>query len=804
MKRFELSPEKLRSYLDPNQFPFQTTEEITPSEETIGQERAVNALEFGINIKSPGFNVYVAGLAGTGKEFTVKSYLQKIAKEQRVPSDWCYVYNFAEPHKPMAVELPPGMGRTFAKDMNELIEDCKTEISKAFESEEYRRHKNEIVGEFESRRDALLSEMQKEAEKLGFSVKLTATGILTIPVLYGKPLKEEEYEKLSEATRREIDQKSKKLKDDLNQAARRIKELEKEAREKVTKLDRQVALFALGHLLDALKERYREYSRVIEYLDAVQQDIVEHLEDFKAGEKKPVISLPGIELLPREPAFERYRVNVLINNADTKGAPVIFEPSPTYYNLLGRIEYQVQLGGALVTDFTKIGAGAIHRANGGYLVIRTLDVLTSFMAWDALKRTLRSRQAIIENIGEQFRLIPAPTLKPEPIPIDVKVVMIGHPLLYYLLYQFDEDFRKLFKVKADFDLEMDRTPKNVERYATLISRYCHKRGFRHFDRSAVAKVVEYGSRLVEDQEKLSTRFMDVVDIIAEANFWAERDGDGYVRSEHVKKAIEEKIYRSRMIEEKIQELIEEGTILIDTAGETIGQVNGISLVNLGDYAFGKPTRITARTYMGKAGVVNIEREAEMSGRIHSKAVMILTGYLGERYAADKPLSVSASVCFEQLYEEVEGDSASSAELYAILSSLSGIPLKQGIAVTGSVNQRGEIQPVGGINEKIEGFFYSCKTKGLTGDQGVIIPHQNVKNLMLREEVIKTVREGKFHIYVVKTADEGIEILTGIEAGVRRPDGTYPRGTVNHAVDKRLHELAEKLKGYEEKKPERKK
>jgi lon-related putative ATP-dependent protease len=790
-----LSKKDLREYCDPNIFHFETTEEVPPLVGTIGQERGVKAIEFALSIKTPGFNLYVAGLPGTGKNSTIRSYVQKFAETERVPSDWCYVYNFADPVRPIAISLPPGMGRVFAKDMDELIESCKVEIPRAFESEEYERRRSKILSKFQEEREVAFTEIQKDAKEKGFAVQLTTAGIVTIPLVRGKPISPEEFAELPEKAKSELQSKSEVLQSEIRDALKRIRNLEKEARNKVDELDKEIALFAIGHLLEDLKEKYKEYPKVVKHLDAVEQDIIEHLEDFKPTEQKSEISVPGLEFLQKPPIFNRYKVNVLVNNSQLKGAPMVVEPNPTYYNLFGKLEYKAEFG-AMVTDFSMIKPGAIHRANGGYLILQALDLLLNPFSWEALKRTIRSREARIENIGEQYRAVPAATLRPEPIPVNLKVILIGNPFIYHLLYYLDEDFKRLFKVKADFDTQMERNKEHIDRYAAFISARCRGLGLRHFDKTAVAKVVEYGSWLAGDKKKLSTRFMEIADLISEASFWAAQNGNKHVTAKDVQNAIEAKTFRSNMIEEKIQELIKESVILIDTEGAIEGQINGLSVIDLGDYAFAKPSKITARVGLGKAGVINIEREAKMSGRIHNKGVMILAGYLNGKYAHDKPLTLSASLTFEQLYEEVEGDSASSAELYALLSCLAGVPLRQDLAVTGSVNQHGEIQPIGGVNWKIEGFFDICKARGLTGTQGVIIPRQNIKNLMLKEEVVKAVEEKKFHIYAISTIDEGIELLTGKEAGKRRPDGTYPEGTINYLVDKRLKELAEALKEYE--------
>lgn len=789
----ELDPEKLRKYMDPNELDFNTTEEVEPLVGTTGQTRAIDAIEFGLGIKTYGYNMFVSGVSGTGKNTTIRAYVEKLAKTEPVPPDWCYVHNFADPYRPTAISLPPGRATDFARDMNDFVEAAKREIPRAFESENYEQRKREIMRDLETKREAISAELQERARQEGLAIEATPIGIITVPLIDGRPMSREEFNALPDEVKREILGRSEKLEEEIRDALARARKLEKDANERIRDLDKEVALFAVGHLLEDLRERYKDFAKVLDHLARAQEDIIEHLDDFRAPEKEG-IALPGVDRIGRDSIFDRYKVNVIVNNKETQGAPVIIEHSPTYYNLFGRIDYRARLG-AVFTDFNMIKPGDIHRANGGYLILQARDVLLSFLAWDTLKRILRSREARIENIGEQFSAFPSATLRPEPIPIDVKVIMVGHPLVYYLLYYYDEDFRKLFKVKVDFDTEMPRTPNNIHNYGAFISARCKEGNLKPFDRTGVAKIVEYGSRLLEHQDKLSTRFLEIADVVTEANYWAARDNSPYVTARHVEEAIGHKEYRSNLLEDKIHNLIAEGTLLISTEGSVTGQVNGLYILDLGDYYFGRPTRITARTSLGTAGVINIEREAKLSGRIHSKGFMILSSYLSERFAQDKPLTLSASVTFEQTYDEVEGDSASSTELYCLLSSLSGLPMRQNLAVTGSVNQRGEVQPVGGVTKKIEGFFDTCLEKGLTGDQGVIIPEANVKNLMLREDVVKAVREGKFHIYAVRTIDEGIEILTGVPAGKRKPDGTWEEGTVNYLVDQKLKEFASKAKEY---------
>ncbi len=790
----EVSVEELRRECDPSTFKFTSTQEVEPLQGTIGQERAVESIEFGLGIKTKGFNIYAAGPSGTGKTSTVKDYIEMMAKREPVPNDWCYVNNFNDPDRPLTISLPAGQGRDLAKDMDDLIAHARDEIPKAFESKEYEERKTRIANELESEREKAFSEIEKKAEQRGFAVDITTAGIITIPLVKGRPLRREEFNLLPDDQRKEIQGKGEELQSEINEVLTNIRKLEKETKDKVQGLDKEIALFAIGHLLQDLRGKYSAYAKVLNYLNQVEKDIIENLDDFRITEK-PAVPIPGLEALQRPASFDRYKVNVVINNGDLKGAPVVIELNPSYYNLIGKTEYRAQFG-AMSTDFTMIKSGALHRANGGYLIAHALDVLTSPLAWDALKRAIRSEEIRIELMGEQYRVIPATTIKPEPIPLNIKIVLIGSPYIYTLLYNLDEDFRELFKVKADFNIEMDRNDEHVQKYANFVSEQVQEAKLKPFDPSGVARIVEYGSWLAGDQKKLSTRFMDVGDLVSEASYWASTDSTDLVSAKHVDQAEHHKKFRSNMIESKIQEMIERNMILIQTEGEIVGQINALSIISLGDYYFGQPSRITAKVHLGKKGVINIEREIHQSGPSHSKGVLILTNYLAGMYATDKPLSVSASITFEQNYSGVDGDSASSTELYVLLSALSGVPIKQNFAVTGSVNQRGEIQPIGGVNRKIEGFFDICKARGLTGDQGVLIPHQNVVNLMLKQEVIDAVKEGKFHIYPVKSIDEGIETLTGVEAGGRTEEGVFSEGTIHYLVDQKLKRMAELLREYE--------
>ncbi|HUV04252.1 MAG TPA: ATP-binding protein [Armatimonadota bacterium] len=800
----EVPAEQLRNFCDPNRFKFETTDEVEELLGTVGQDRGVSAIQFGFDIKTHGFNLFVAGLTGTGRSKTVQAFVTEQAKKEPVPDDLCYVHNFKESDSPDAIILPAGMGCQLVKDMDELVEAAKTEIPRAFESENYEKRKNDILNEVQQERSRMLSGLEREAGKLDLAIEMTQIGIVTIPLVHGKPISREDFERLPGSQRAEIERRSQELQDLIQQGLAKARKLEKGSSDAIEQLDREVGMFAVGHPLDELRTKYREYDEVIDYLQQVQANMMDSLEDFKAKER-PKLAIPGLEGLVPEPSFDRYKVNLIVDNQDQQGAPVVCENNPTYYNLIGRVDFRARLG-ALVTDFTQIKAGALHKANGGYLILQAMDVLTNSMSWDALKRTLRSSEARIENIAEYYGLIPTSTLKPEPIPVKVKVILIGSPYIYHLLYAFEEDFRKLFKVKADFDTEMSRSDEHIEKYAQFINARIREANLRPFHKTGVAKIVEYGSRLIQDKEKLSTRFIEIADMVSESSYWAAQNGNKYVMAGDVQKAIDEKVYRSNLIEQKIQELIEEGVIMIDTEGAKVGQVNGLSVYSIGDYTFGRPSRITARTYIGKTGVTNIERETKMSGPIHHKGVLILSGYMAGKYAEDRPLPLGASLTFEQLYEEVEGDSASSTELYALLSSLADLSIRQDIAVTGSVNQNGEIQPIGGVIQKVEGFYEVCKAKGLTGSQGVMIPHQNVRHLMLKEEVVDAVRQGTFHVWPVKTIDEGIEILTGIAAGEKDAQGTYPPDSVHGRVNRKLQEFAEKLKEYgiapaEEKKEE---
>ncbi|HEU5394930.1 MAG TPA: AAA family ATPase, partial [Candidatus Methylomirabilis sp.] len=753
-----LKPEELRAVCDPATLPFRSTAELPPLDGMIGQDRAVSATTFGIGVKHAGYNLFALGPSATGKTTTLRRVLTRTAQDEPTPSDYCYVHNFTDPYRPIALELPAGRGRELREEMARLVEECKARLRRAFEGEEFERQKSQILEDLTRRQQAEVDRLEEAARAEGFALLRTPRGLALAPAPRGEPLSSQEFAALPKAAKEIIEARGSALEERLEATHRQLRQLERETREAHEKLVSGVAAAATRPLFQELRERFAGLAGVERYVAQVEEDLVAHAEEFRQLEngKAP------LPFLPAPGAFlDRYRVNVLVDRSGAHGAPVVLEQNPTHANLLGRIEHRVHFG-TLVTDFTLIKAGALHRANGGYLILEAKDVLRAFLAWEALKKALKSRSVRIEEPLEELRLISAVSLAPEPIPLSVKVVLIGSPLLYYLLFVLDEDFRELFKVKVDFDDSLPRTPEFELLYARFIGGACRDEGLLPFAPDGVARLIEHSSRLVAHQGRLTSRLGELLDLTQESAFWAGQRQHPLVTAEDVSHAIAQKVYRANLVEERVGRMISEGALLIATDGEAVGQANGISVLASGDYAFGRPSRITARTFTGEPGVVDIEREAKLGGPVHSKGVMILTGFLAGRYARERPLALSASIAFEQHYEEIEGDSASSAELYALLSSLSGIPLAQGLAVTGSVNQRGEIQPVGGINEKIEGFFDVCRARGLTGRQGVLIPEANVRHLMLREDVVQAVREERFHIHAISTVDEGIALLSGRE------------------------------------------
>jgi lon-related putative ATP-dependent protease len=792
MEHKELSADELYECCEPGTFDFETTHDVKPIAGTIGQGRAMGAIDFGLGLESKGFNIYALGQQGTGRMTSIRRKITELAQKEPVPNDWCYVYNFRDPDVPHAVSLLPGRAADFKKDMDEMVHLLQVDIPRIFESKEFEKSRSRLMEEFQKEQKELFHVLEEEAKDQGFSIRKTVSGLLIVPVKQsGDPLTEEEFEKLEEDHKKRIEELGKKLQEKLDDVVRTVKNKEKAVKEQLQQLEREATLSAVGPQIEELKEKYKDHERIPGYLGDVQEDIIENREAFK-GQEEGQAALPFIRPQKQEPDFSRYTVNVLVNNGGCQGAPCVFESNPTYYNLFGRVEHKFQYGAAF-TDFSMIKAGSLFKANGGFIVMDALDLLRNIFSYESLKRALRNQEVKIEDVWEQYRLVSTTTLRPEPIPMDVKVVLIGNPYIYYLLYSLDEDYRELFKVKADFDSVMERTPESMRLYTEFIAAKCKEEGLLPLDRSGVARVIEHSSRLSGHRGKLSSKFSDISDLLRESRYWAGKDGGEVVTGEHVERAISEKIYRSNRIEERLQELMEEDTLIVESDGTRVGQVNGLAVLSMGDYMFGKPSRITARTFAGKAGVVNIERATKMSGKIHEKAILIISNYLGSTYATRSPISLSASITFEQLYDMVEGDSATCAELYALLSSIGGIPLRQDIAITGSMDQNGDVQPIGGVNEKIEGFFDLCAARGLTGAQGIIMPGRNVRNLMLKRAVVDAVREGRFHIYPMDRMEEGMEILTGMPAGEAREDGTYPEGTFNHLVMKRLDDIREALK-----------
>jgi predicted ATP-dependent protease len=801
--RFEVTAEKLSWRCDLSFLPFACTAEMTPLEDFVGQDRAIRAIEFGLGVNKPGFNIFVTGLTGTGKTSIIKAFLKKITSQRTVPEtdspsseDWCYVYNFADPDRPQALKIRRGWGKILKADMEQLIQNLQREAKRMFESDEFVRQRQAMVEELQRKQQEMMGTVMDDANKSAFMLRMTPSGIVLLPMKNGKPMEEADYLALPALEKKRLEEKRSEIEKKVEDTLREGKKLERAIAEKLEAVETQAGDFLVRIPLAELKEKYRDYPKVLAYLDGVRDHILKNLQRFKGIETAPVAGPFGPMQFGEPPGdpFLPYRVNVFVDNSDTHGPPIIVDTNPSYHNLFGVIEKKPVLGGYM-TDFTLIKAGSISRANGGYLVLYDRDVLANAGVWEALQRVIKHRELKIEEPSAFFGWVPPQGLRPEPIPTDTKVIVIGDPSLYRTLATVDPDFRETFKVKADFDFEVDRSQENITAFACFISDYCRREKLRHFDPSGVARVIEYCARKVEDQSKLSTRFSDTADLLVESNYWAEKDKAELVSGTHVERAIEEKTFRLNLIEKHLQQMIAEGTILVDVQGAVVGQVNGLAVYQLGDFSFGKPSRITARTFMGRGGIVNIERESKMSGKSHDKGVLILGGYLGGKYAQERPLSLSSSICFEQSYDGVDGDSASSTELYAILSSLSEIPIKQSIAVTGSVNQNGEIQAIGGINQKIEGFYDLCRIKGLTGEQGVLMPRSNVRHLMLRSDVVDAVKEGKFHIHSVGAIDEGIEVLTGVAAGERGRDGHYPADSINGRVERKLAQFSEQQKQF---------
>jgi lon-related putative ATP-dependent protease len=789
----ELRPENLRWTCDPKIINAKSTEELKPLDVMVGQPRAYQALLFGFQVKEAGFNIFAAGPPATGKTATTIDFLEDIAKGKPKPSDWCYIHNFEDEYQPNILRCPPGLGRQLKQDMRELIQAARIAMPQLFEGEDYATKRDEMLKKVNLKRQEAISKMGQTAEEEGFTMQLTALGISLVPVKDGQPISDEEFLALPKETQQKFANKRESLKEKLTPFLRQLRDLETKARDEIAEFDRDVALYATEHLMSTLHDKYKEYPDITNYLHAIQNHILDDLDQFRGRRTQKKDS--SQDALQEELAFRVYEVNVIVDNAGVEGGPVVIEQNPTYDNLLGRIEKE-SLFGALTTDFTLIRGGSLHRANGGYLIIRAEQLLRDMNVYDGLKRSLKAGEVRIEDLPQRAGYASVRSLSPEPIPLDVKIILIGDSKMYQLLFAYDPEFRELFKVKADFDYTMEKTDPNIRSYAGFFTTLALNENLKHLDASAVARLLEHSSRLAEDQDKLSTQFGLVADVVREAHFYAAQENSKYVTAEHVEKAIEAKVYRSNLVQEKLREYIQRNIIFISTEGEAVGQINGLSVLSLGDFSFGAPSRITVAVGLGKEGLIDVQREVNMSGPIHGKGVLIIAGYLASRFALDKPLTLSARVVFEQNYEGVEGDSASSTELYALISALSGVPIKQAFAVTGSVNQKGEVQPIGGVNEKIEGYYEVCKTRGLNGQHGVIIPESNVRNLMLKKEVVDAVKAGKFHIFPVKTIEQGIEILTGVTAGNQSTDGSFEKDSVYDRVDRRLRELAETARRFQ--------
>ncbi|HPA14671.1 MAG TPA: AAA family ATPase [Desulfobacterales bacterium] len=791
----EVSVNQLRPFVDPDSLPCENTASLEPLEKgVVGQNRGVDAIQFGIGLKGDGYNIFIAGPPKAGLTYIAKTFLKERARQQPVPPDWCYVYNFKEPDKPNCLKLRAGLGKELKKDMEDLIKTLQAKISEVFDSDDYHAREKELNQAFQKIKAEIEAELAPVAKEKGFVIQFSQLGIVLIPLnKEGQPMSQEDLNKLGDEEKKDLRERSEEIQDKMKEAIKRIREAESEFKEKHKKLDNQIALFVVEHLMERCLEKYQDEPDVMKFVKDTQEDILKNIDDFKKIQEESQ-QAGSFHAPPKGGTFRKYEVNLLIDNSKTEGAPVVIESNPAYPNLFGTIEKQAWLG-ALFTDFTMIKPGALHKANGGYLVMKALDLLKWYLSYEALKLALGQKEIKIEDPAELFGLLSTRTIRPKPIPLDVKIVLTGSPHIYELLYIFDERFQKFFKVKAHLDDRMDREETAINQFVRMMSRFCSEQNIRHVDRTGIARFLEYSMERTEDRDKLSLELGDICDLLKEADYFAGLENAPFIRKKHVDDAIEKRIYRASLVEERVKDLVKKDILWVETTGSKVGQVNGLSVLMTGDHEFGKPNRITATVSVGRKGVVAIERESELSGKIHTKGVMILSSFLRERFAHNKPISVTASLCFEQSYGMVEGDSASSTELYAILSALSGFPIRQGIAVTGSVSQKGEIQPVGGVTRKIEGFFDICKHKGLTGDQGVLIPEKNIRNLMLKQEVVDAVRSGHFHIWPIFSIEEGVEILTGVEAGRLQADGTYPSGTVFRKADERLQEIAKIVKEF---------
>ncbi|TDS31585.1 Lon protease family protein [Halanaerobium congolense] len=781
MDKYKISRSKLNYNFKAEQLDFDTTEELSAiDEEIIGQNRAADSLDFGMRVDKNGYNIFMVGESGTGKSTYAENMTEEKAAEMEQPKDILYVFNFSEPEEPRVMRVPAGMGNDLKNDMDKIIEELQEEIPRAFEGEEYEKERKEILNEYQPKSNKLMQEFESSAKERGFLLQNTSQGLVPVPIDEdGEPISREDFQEMDEDKKEEIRNESQKIQNEISQVMREIRSIKEKAQDELSALEKKIGISIVQPIICHLKNQYEDCEEIADYLEEVQDDIVDNIDRFR-NENDNNQQNPFLAMQQNDDGsfFVRYQINIFVNNSKTDGAPVIYEKNPTYYNLFGKIEGKSQFG-TITTNFTMIRSGSLHRANGGFLIVHAKDLLTNPFCWDTLKRALINQEITVENIGEQYRSVPIITLKPEAVELDLKIIMIGSPYIYYLLYNYDDEFSELFKIKADFDTEMTRNKENIAKFADFISSVIKRDQLKEFSSGAVAAMIDFSSRLTGDREKLSTKFNEIIEILYESDVWADSYGEEVVSASSVKKAIDEKEMRSNLLEEKIQEQIDRDHLLLDVSGQEVGQINGLSVYQAGNYSFGRPARITARSYLGKEGVINIEREAKMSGRIHSKGVMILTGYLGGKYAQKTPLSLTASIAFEQSYGGVDGDSATCAEVVALLSSLSGMPIRQDIAITGSMNQKGVIQPIGGVNEKIEGFFKVCQAKGLTGEQGVIIPQRNLDNLMLEEEVIAAVENKEFNLYSIEEIDQALEIMLGEEAE-----------KVHSAVQEKLKEYAE--------------
>ena len=791
-KRNELTPKDLKDVCNPNLFKFETTKELVDTNDLIyGQERGIKALEFGTEIDIKGYNLYLEGPSGVGKTMYTKKFLTKKAEKEKVPNDWVYIYNFENPNEPVAVSFPAGQGKVFKSTMESFVKDVRKDLRKTFNNDDFEKEKQIIKQEYEEKRENLLKKLNQKTMIQGFQVSSTDNGVYMMPVLDGKTLAEDEFEELDENVKREFEERSALVQEQIFQALSEIKLIEKAAEKKIDEWQSNIALMTINVHINSIKANYKRNKKIGTYLDNIKKDILRNINAFLAPEQDPKTQTTqnqaGQKPEQKEP-WLNYRVNLFIDNSKLEGAPVIMDTNYSYYNIFGGLEYENQYG-ALKTDYMMIKPGLLHQANGGYIIFQAKDILANSVCYEALKKALLIKELSIENMTEQRGGMLLVSLKPEPIPLNAKVLLIGNSNIYHTLLSMDEDFRKLFKIKVEFEEDAPKTVENIERLSKFVRSFCTQENLLDLDKEAMAKVVEITSNMAGDKEKLSTQFSAIGEIVGEASVWAKKDKKKIISKEYIQKALDERIDRIKKYDTRYLQMIKEEALLIDTEGFKVGQINGLTVIKIGDYSFGKPARITASTYMGKDGIINIEREVDMSGSSHSKGVLILTGYLGQQFAQDIPLTLTANICFEQLYGGVDGDSASSTEAYALLSSLSEIPINQSIAVTGSVNQKGEIQPIGGVNEKIEGFYQICKLRGFNGEQGVIIPKQNVRNLHLNDEIIDSVRKSKFHIYAISSIDEGIEILTGVPAGKKDRNGNFPLGTVNYLVHEKLKKFA---------------